>query len=125
MPETAKTIQIYFRFKKHCNEAYSNAHTNLTDNFATHLNRDEIYSTDAEGNISVIQDPITEIRRQVTQIIHKDSVMEEGTDSDAVMNDIKLKVETMGMNARMRNGNNVTFRSASDLSRTFDVMQDG
>ena len=122
MANDTSEIEICFKFKKHFRSKYQNAHSALSDAFGTYIDIDTLYADDTEGKSTLIADPLTEIRRQVSEIIYRDSIIDDEADEITIQNEIKRKVDKMHLNSRLKNGTLITFRSANDFKRAFNKM---
>ena len=118
---------MYFKFKKHTHPQYEQAHTHLTDTFASNIDIDNLF-LDGETRTVWRQNPLNIIRRQISQIIIELTSADEGNDTPLADNEeaslseanhISSLITSLAINTRTREGS-ISIRSAKDIKRAFD-----
>ena len=116
---------MYFKFKKHIHPQYEQAHTHLTDAFASNIDIDTLF-IDGDNRTIWKQNPLNTIRLQISQIIIELTSADEGFDltdneeaSLSEANHVTSLITSLAINTRTREGS-ISIRSTKDIQRAFD-----
>ena len=115
---------MYFKFKKHIHPKYEQAHTHLTDAFASTIDVDTLFE-DGEARTRWKPNPLTIIRSQISQLIIEltsaDDVPLQANEEASLSetNHITNLITSLAINTRTREGS-ISIRSTKDIKRAFD-----
>ena len=115
---------MYFKFKKHIHPQFEQAHTHLTDAFASTINVDTLFE-DGEARTTWKPNPLTIIRSQISQIIIEltsadDIPLEDNEEASlSETNHITTLITSLAINTQTREGS-ISIRSTKDIKQAFD-----
>ena len=115
---------MYFKFKKHIHPKYEQAHTHLTDAFASTIDVDTLFE-DGEARTKWKPNPLTIIRSQISQLIIEltsaDDIPLQANEEASLSetNHITNLITSLAINTRTREGS-ISIRSTKDIKRAFD-----